>query len=108
MATAILIGLFFAAIFIAAWLVYEIGRRNAERVNQYNLLYEMIQQHLMMPVTESNYDAITLFLEYLGQLKHKDRERTEVLSCEFWRKYEGIRLERLSEDKHSPEAVFGK
>ena len=108
MATLILIVLFFMAIFVAAWIVWEIGKRNAEKAKQYSRVYELIQGLLCMPVTDSNYDLITGWIELLGQLKHKDRERTEVLSCEFWCKYEGIRLERLSEDEFSAESVLGE
>lgn len=108
MGTLILIVLFFMAIFVAAWLIVEVGKRNAEKAKVYELLYDLIQEYLMKPVTDSNYDIITSWIQLLGQLKYKDMERTEVLSCEFWRKYEKIRLERLSEDEHSPESIFGK
>lgn len=107
MGTLILIVLFFMAIFIAAWIVNEVGKRNAIRAKMYNRLYDLIKKDLLKPVNDHNYDVIMYRLDMLGQLRHKDKERTHVLSCEFCKLYEPIRLERLSMDEHSPEAIFG-
>ncbi len=100
--------LFIAALFVCGWIICEVGKRNAERAKEYETKYKRTEDIIdNYEVCDANYDWLMSLLEHLGQLDYKDKERTEVLTMRFFRKYETIAKERASEFEHSPENAFG-
>lgn len=107
--TMMLIILGLMAMSVAAWLVWEAGKRNVQRANEYEVRYSRTKRIIdTYEVNERNYDLIIKLLEHLGSLEYKDLERTHVLTCQFFQKYKTIAEERASEYEFSPQNVFGK
>lgn len=89
----------FAGIFflIGYWIVHA-GKRAAQRENEYEQLYSEITKMIdckLAAINEANYDFIIDELIKLGKLKHKDKEKTSVLTVKFFRKYETIARQKV-------------
>lgn len=92
---------------IAIWLlIVELGKRELKRKNEYYVHYVTIQGYIRdSPVTLVYHDAILIMLNKLKELKHKDREKTSVLTNEFNWRYRTIAKQRTT-CKSSAEAAF--
>jgi hypothetical protein len=81
--------LFLMLLAIIAWLIVEYGKRNLRLEQEYERCHDLARSAINhLDINEVNYDYITKLLINLGQLKWKDREKTEVLTMTFFRKYE--------------------
>lgn len=96
--------IFCMAMFIVAFYLYEFGRVNAERANEYDRLYCLIKVKIVGPVSQTKYKDIFKLFEELSGLKWKEEERTDVLFREFMTKYKTF----AEADEFSPESIFGK
>ena len=106
--TLCIVLLFFASLFIAAWVIVEIGKRNAERTRQYDDLYAKIKAALEWTPAEGSYYSIFKMFSDLQKLEYKNPEMTGVLKNEYYIKYKKISDEILSENEFSCRSVFGK
>ena len=88
--------LFVMALIVGVWYVVELGQQNVANFNEYESLY-LYCKHLVRnyEVNDHNYKFIMKQLTALGQLKHKNKEKTHVLSCEFWRRFETERKKAI-------------
>ena len=118
--------LFFAVLFIIAWVIVEVGKRNIASIKKYERIYKKIQRNiasikkyeriykkiqliLQWTPTEGSYYSLTVLLNELHQCKHQDSamaEMTSVLQSEFDKKYEAIKKEIDSRDEFSAAAVL--
>lgn len=89
--TLICILLFIMTIVVFAWVIWEWGKYNAREHNEYERKYARIQKLINeCQVCQKNYDWILLLLQHLGKLKYKNKEKTSVLTIEFFRKYKEL------------------
>jgi len=79
----------FAMIFIA---IRNYGDSQAEYDDLHNAIEKEIK---VLELTPANYDYIMSRLIKLGQLRFKARERTSVLTCNFFRKFAQERMKRF-------------
>src|SRR4030042_4376448 len=91
--------LFLMLLAIIAWLIVEYGKHNLYLEQEYERRYKYTKNAVdYLEVNKSNYDYIMRLLITLGQLKWKDREKTEVLTMTFFRKYEEITKKLIYEE----------
>ena len=81
--------LFIALVLVGSYFIYQNykDRQRIKRGNErfYDLKYEYIQDQIRKrPATEENYHYIMDHLKQLNQLQHKNKEKTKVLSINFW------------------------
>jgi uncharacterized metal-binding protein len=96
--------LFFFAIGAVLMIVYFIKLqyqdwRKKKQCNEdyYEMKFNWLQKLIKSdPVNDENYKFLFSQLVKLGQMKHKNKEKTCTLSCEFFRKFKG-------RDEHSPD-----
>jgi len=93
-----LVLLLIAIIIGGAYFVVWYGKLQAKLANEYQMCYDKIHRVLEYEVCDQNYDWLLRLLTRLGQCKYKNREMTEVLTMEFFRKYEKIAKERVSQE----------
>jgi hypothetical protein len=53
-----------------------------------------------------NYGFLKTKLIELGQLKYKDKERTSVLTVQFFRRFERFAKDEIGRDEFDPSSVF--
>ena len=83
----------------AAYVIARIGVRNAKLAAEYEQKYDRIKYLIYeVQVCQANYDWILKLLENLGQLPYKNRERTQLLTVEFFKKYQSIAKKQIEED----------
>lgn len=80
-------------------LVVNWGKRELAREQEYDKLHDEITDDLKRDVTSHNYNTIFDKLKKLGQLKWKDKERTSVLTVNFFRKHKEESMKRVKEVK---------
>ena len=96
MTTFLLIALFIIFLSSGAWVIWKYGKRQAELAKTYDKLYEVIQDMVnYLPETAENFDKIENKLIILGNLKYKDKEKTDVLTRTFYRKFGGEYSKRV-------------
>jgi hypothetical protein len=89
--TAILTALvYFVALlsllFLIAWWIIEYGKKTVTEAQEYEKQFVYCDDLIeFRDKTKENYDLIENELLKLGQMKYKDKERTSVLTCKFWR-----------------------
>ncbi len=92
------------AVLISVWLVIwglqSWGRRNAERARKYDFLSKYVEGHIeSMNVNDHNFNLLRSHLKRLDVLTHRhDREQTQVLWTNFYRKFGKIYGKRLLKD----------
>lgn len=92
-----------AIILTICFILFEIGwiygEKNLRNELKYESLYkEIFDMYRLYDVNLANYDLIQSKLLELGQLKFKDKERTHILSCNFWQKYRSIACLKISKN----------
>ena len=97
--TITLVIMFLMTICVIAWLIWENGKINAKNAADYEKFYSQVYVIIdINKVCESNYNYIKKLLIRLGKMKHKNREKTSVLSTNFFWKYRAIAAQRASKD----------
>jgi len=85
---------------VIAYYIAEYGKRNLLREKEYDDYYREITDDLYYkPVNPHNYDVIIYKLEKLGQMRWKNREKTSVLTFQFFRKYATEARKRSKENE---------
>lgn len=85
------------AIFIAARIVVEIGKKNARNAGVYERMYNSIDLSIQTyEVNASNYEAIKERLKCLAGLTYKNKEMTEVLTANFNKRFNKSTLKRMA------------
>jgi hypothetical protein len=75
-------------LFVATWYYQEARLSKSISERAYEMQYKAIQGYIdHWPVTPESYNAILAELKRLGNMKYKNREKTEVLTTQFLRKY---------------------
>ena len=93
--TLVFFGIMF--LFVAAWYIVEIGKRNAKNATIYEKDYETISTEIdNLKVDKLNYDYLLKHLMILGQLKYKNKEMTSVLTVKFFRKFKDEAKKRIA------------
>lgn len=85
-------------LFFIVWfcLGYNYACRMLDHRDDYEFKYRQIQRLIdSHTVTPEHYDIIEKELMELGQMKHRNKEKTIVLSNQFWTKFSMERLNRL-------------
>jgi len=85
------------AMFIFAYCSgYNYATKLERRLNEYASMVRDIDKMIdTYPKEEANYDIIENELIKLGQLKHKNKEITSVLSQKFWNEFYNVKLNRI-------------
>ena len=81
-----------------AYFIVWYGKEQTRLYNEYMRYYEKIQRVMTYEVCEANYQWIMRLLNDLGQCKYKDKERTEVLTMNFFKQYQEVLKTRISEN----------
>ncbi len=94
---------------ILIWMFVSWGREFKRNFKQEKLEYDMFYLWLKTCIEKyelhrDNYSFLKTKLIELGQLKHKDKERTSFLTVQFFRRFERFALDDV--DEHSPSSVF--
>jgi predicted negative regulator of RcsB-dependent stress response len=89
----LVIGVIIAGAYFIAWY----GKQQAKLASEYMRYYEKIQKVLDYEICEQNRQWIERLFDRLDKCKYKNREMTEVLTMEFFRKYEDIAKKRVLE-----------
>lgn len=93
--TIFFIVIFIMSLFIFAWMVTEIGKRNIANEKEYEADYRVFKYLLnTWEPTKENYDKLKLRLDNLKRLRWKNEEKTDVLIKEFCDKYSKVRCEK--------------
>ena len=105
--------LFLMLLFVMAWYLWEIGKKNAKKARveemQYKAFYSYVQIMLQKwEVNEKSYCVILKFIERIKNMGYKNPEKTEVLENEFLEKYKSIKDEIRSREEFTFEAVLKK
>lgn len=80
--------------YILCWLIFEWGKRELERENEYDNLYAEIKGNVYSwPVTPVYRYRLLSKLNELAKLKYKNPEKTKVLRDNFFWKYRAIAKE---------------
>ena len=109
MKASILFTLILVFLFVVAYYIVEIGKRNAQRAAEYNKRFAILKVVIATyKITEKTYWDIKIGIGLLRELKHKEPERTDLLETEFLNRYENLIKELRSENEFSPENTFGK
>jgi hypothetical protein len=81
---------------IPFYLLWLWGKKAAQRENEYEQLYSRIEGYIEMhSIDLVSYKTIMDELIKLGKLKHKNREKTSVLTCRFFTKYATIARQKV-------------
>jgi len=92
MSILIIFGIIGMVVFIAIWFYLEWTCRKIISELKYLEQYEAIQYYIdHWPVTNESYNAIFAELKRLGRMKYKNREKTETLTTQFFRKFAEVR-----------------
>lgn len=76
----------------------EYRRRQLQREKEYELKYKQIFSLIAKAeVCNRNYDLILAHLIDLGQMRHKNREKTEVLTMKFFMRFAPVSRHRVLE-----------
>jgi hypothetical protein len=96
-AITILLVVFFAVwSLVPIWLHIRKARIRYE--HEYDIKYKRIEKLIReCEINERNYVWIHSLLHHLGQLPHKNHEKTEVLSLTFWVKYHKMAKKEVTE-----------
>jgi len=82
-----------------AYFIVWYGKLQAKLAGEYMKKYLRIQKIIRdYEVCEMNYEWIEKLFDHLLECKYKNREMTETLTMEFFRKYEKIAKERVNEN----------
>lgn len=88
--------LFLMGLICMAWGIAQIGINNVKNETEYKELHDSVNEMIKdWPVNEPNYNSISTYLEGLENLKHKDREKTDVLTANFRRRFGKYYCEKL-------------
>jgi heme/copper-type cytochrome/quinol oxidase subunit 2 len=109
--TLIVILIFLIFFGILIWMLVSWGKKFKHQKDTEKFEYDMFYLWLKACIEKyelhrDNYSFLKTKLIELGQLKHKDKERTSVLTVQFFRRFERFALDDV--DEHSPKAVFGE
>ena len=86
--TIFFIIMFIMLLFILAWMVTEIDKRNIANEEEYEVYYRAIKHNVdEWEPTKENYDKLKLRLDNLKRLRWKNDEKTRVLMEEFYKRY---------------------
>ena len=97
--TTLLIALFISALIIAAWIIVEIGKCNTENYNDYELQYEKIKNLINdCDINEITFKYILKRLKLLSQMKHKNSEKTTILTVEFFQRFKAEAKKQVLKD----------
>ena len=81
---------FLAVLWSLIWYYSPWRKLRIARQKEYESTYKRIETIIdKCVVNQMNYDWILTLLHHLGQLPHKNHEKTENLSVMFWRKFKG-------------------
>jgi hypothetical protein len=88
--------LFLMAMFVIAWAIYKYGKNQLKAENEYDLLYKEISKEINdREATAHNYDILMYKLGKLSKLPYKNKEKTSVLSVNFFMKYKAEAEKRI-------------
>jgi len=88
----------FMALFVGAWFIVEIGQQNIANELEYNDAYAQIDFLINdRKVNDHNYKVIMNRLMDLSRMKYKNREKTEVITLKFMRKFKASIHESLKD-----------
>lgn len=85
--TCIAVGVFVLVIYFLWDINRDYRRKKRYDENRYDMLYLHIKAFVEKDCSRSYFNYIMEKLIDLGQLKYKNREKTEVLTCTFLDKY---------------------
>ena len=86
--TTLLIILFIAGLSAVAVMIIERGIKNAINYNNYEFIYDLCKAFIYeSEVNSNNYKFIMKLLKCLGQMKHKNKEKTSILTVEFFQRF---------------------
>jgi hypothetical protein len=81
------------------WIYAEMKAEKIYKKNEYELTYKTIQHFVnFSSASAENYDTGMNMLEHLGQLPYKNKEKTIVLTNQFFIKFQCERIKRLLEN----------
>ncbi len=92
----IIIILFFMALFIAAWIVVELGKPNRKRYNEKIIYLEGLIDQL--PITNESCDVIMNAFDELNKFIDRDVKRNKAAFVKFCFRFKNIWNERISEN----------
>jgi len=86
--------LLLTAILLVILMVREWGRIQMANEKDYEATYRMINYLInKWEVTSANYDRLLLRLKNLQRMPHKNKEKTDLLVINFFKKYGRLRCE---------------
>jgi hypothetical protein len=110
--TITIILFFFAALFVLAWVVIEVGKNNMKKERQrklFNERYNKLQPKVeYWDVDHNHYCTLLLMIGALKKLPYQDREKVDVLETTFKRRYKPINDEILLQAESSAKPVYQK
>jgi hypothetical protein len=84
------------AMFVIAWLIVEYGKKQLKEENEYDLLYKEISGEINdRDKNQHNYDILMYKLGKLEKLTYKNKEKTSVLSVNFFMKFKAEAEKRI-------------
>ena len=93
------IALLLALAFIIKWCLNEIKKEHDKNEADYDKKYNQVKKMIdKNKVRDLSYDWIMMLLTNLGKMKHKNREKTSVLTTNFFWKYRAIAAIRASKE----------
>jgi|GEM_PF-4298021 len=105
--TFIVIFIAIALLGIIIWWLIAWGKKEVTNKFEYDMFYLWLKDCIEnYALHKDNYNFVKTKLIELGQLKYKDKERTSVLTVQFFRRFERFAKDEV--DEHSPESVYGE
>ena len=81
-------GIFFMIVYVIIMQYKDRKRKQRIRENMYNRKYLWLKDIIYSyELHKDNYNFIKTQLIKLGQMEYKNREKTSVLTCEFFRRF---------------------
>jgi len=75
-------------LFVVTWIYQESKKTYRRNLNKYEIAYYVISESIdKYDVSDDNYKKIMFMILDLSRMKHKNREKTSVLTLKFQRKF---------------------
>jgi len=91
--------IFLMILFVTGYFLVQWGIKQLKNENEYELMYSKIEDRIdKLPVNHMNYNMLLNQLAKLGHMKHRNREKTEVLTVTFLRKFKAEAKRQVEEN----------
>jgi hypothetical protein len=88
--------LFLAGLFYLAYLLVELQRKRNKQEDEFEITYTWLSGLIeTKQVNSDNYDYLLNELKKLGQLPHKNKEKTVILTTNFFMKFKDEAKKRI-------------